>query len=407
MKRPLVTKQAYILTRLLDTPLWAIYNMLPFIVIKDLKATPLQLAILIAMKPIVSIFSMYWSAHVKDRPDRLKNNIILARYIGCLTFFLYPFVRSPWFCILSSGIYMTLAVGAVPAWIEVLKLNLSDEGRKKTFAWGSAVGYLGGGLLPILFGWQLDSTPHAWQWIFPLAATSSLLATFFQAKITILSYQKEEVIQEKKPITSHLLSPWFHAWRLLKERKDFAKYQFAFMIIGGGLMVMQPALYLYFDHNLGLSYVELAVALSFCKGLSYATASPLWAKWMAKVDIYRFSSAVTVLGTLFPLLVMSATINLSWLYVGYILYGIMQAGSEMSWNLSGPIFAKDEDSSLYTSVNVVTVGIRGMIFPFVGSMLCSISSPSAVMLLGSSLFLGATLLLSSYSYRSSRYGVNS
>ena len=38
----------------------------------------------------------------------------------------------------------------------------------------------------------------------------------------------------------------------------------------------------------------------------------------------------------------------------------MQAGSELSWNMSGPLFSKQEESSSYTSVNIVTAGIRGL-----------------------------------------------
>lgn len=34
------TRMAYVATRLLDTPFWAIYNMLPVILYKDLHATP-------------------------------------------------------------------------------------------------------------------------------------------------------------------------------------------------------------------------------------------------------------------------------------------------------------------------------------------------------------------------------
>lgn len=388
-----LTQRAYIATRILDIPLWAIYNMLPFILLKDLQASPFQLAVVIALKPIVSVLSMYWSSQVNERPDRLRSNIIFSRLLGCLPFFLFPFFRNTWFMIFSSAFYMTMAVGVVPAWMEVLKKNLSDDVRKKTFAWGSAFGYLGGGLLPIFIGWKLDLSPQAWQWIFPLAGCLSLLSTFFQLRIPI----NIEVQPPKKNSKRGVTYPWVQAWNLLKDRGDFAKYQFAFMIIGGGLMLMQPALYLFFDETLGLSYVEFAVAISLCKGISYAMASPIWAKWMSRVDIFRFSSAVTSLACFFPLLVIAASVNLTWLYLAYILYGIMQAGSELSWNMSGPIFSNDDDSSIYTGVNVVTVGLRGMIFPALGSSLCSLTNSATVMVLGSLSMLLATALLTTYS----------
>ncbi len=399
MSKAVTTQTAYIATRFLDIPVWAIYNMLTFILIKDLKATPFQLALVISLKPIVSVLSMYWSSQVNERPDRLRSNIMIARFLGCLPFFFFPYIRNVWFMIFSSALYMTLAVGVVPAWMEVLKRNLSDDWRKQTFAWGSAIGYLGGGLLPLFFAWRLDVNSNSWQWIFPIAGCVSLLATLFQWRIPIDHVTPADAISKRKSWKEGVVTPWKKSWSLLRRRPDFARYQFAFMIIGGGLMVMQPALYIFFDETLGLTYLEYAVAISLCKGISYAAASPLWAKWMNRVDIFRFSSAVTTLACFFPLLVISATLNLKWLFVAYMLYGIMQAGSELSWNMSGPAFSKDEDSSIYTSVNVVTVGIRGMIFPAMGSLLCSATSSALVMIFGCASMLLATTLLSSYSLK--------
>ncbi|MEC7839097.1 MAG: MFS transporter [Chlamydiota bacterium] len=387
------TQQAYLSTRVLDIPLWAIYNMLPFILIKDLDATPFQIAVILALKPIVSVISMYWSSLVNDRPDRLRLNIVFARLIGCSSFFLFPFVSSPWFFIAASGIYMTLAVGAVPAWMEVLKLNLSDAKRKQTFAWGSAMGYLGGGILPILFGWFMDSSQQSWKWIFPVAALISLSAIILQMRIPT----PNKSIKPQKQKSNQLLGPWISAYKLVKERSDFAKYQLGFMVIGGGLMLMQPALYVFFDEKLGLSYVEFAVALSLCKGVSYAIASPLWAKWMSGVDIFRFSSAVTSVACLFPILLMFSPQNIIWLYIAYIIYGITQSGNELSWNMSGPLFSGNADSSQFTSVNVVSVGLRGLIFPALGSILCSLTGSSVVLMMGCSCLLLATIIMVKFS----------
>ena len=88
------TKRAYLATRILDVPLWAIFNMLPLILLKGLHATPFQLAVYIALKPIVSVFALYWSALVKDRADRLLSNIVFARILGSFPFFFFPFATA-------------------------------------------------------------------------------------------------------------------------------------------------------------------------------------------------------------------------------------------------------------------------------------------------------------------------
>lgn len=81
------TRAAFLWTWICNTPFWAMYNMLPFILYKDLHATPVQVTVIIALKPLVSIFSMYWSAWIEKRKDRLIPNVIAAGIIGHLPFF--------------------------------------------------------------------------------------------------------------------------------------------------------------------------------------------------------------------------------------------------------------------------------------------------------------------------------
>ena len=157
---------------------------------------------------------------------------------------------------------------------------------------------------------------------------------------------------------------------------------------------MQPALPSFFCDQLQLSYTELMIALAICKGIGYALTSRIWAHWMDRLSIYRFSSFVTILAGLFPLALMMGKIEVLWVYMAYLLYGVMQAGSEMSWNLAGPIFSQEEDSSAYSSVNLVTVGVRGCMIPFVGGYLFGVISASSVLLLGGVLCALASLQLS-------------
>lgn len=389
------TRTAYLSTRVLDTPLWGMYNILAFILYKDLHISALQLAVLIAIKPLVSIFSMYWSSLVVARPERLKSNILIARILGVLPFFLYPFFDSPLFFIASSAVYMTFVVGIVPAWMEMLKRNLPEQDNKKIFAYGSSLGYLGGALFPFAFALILDPHPHAWRWLFPAAAFISLSALPLLMRLPKID--ASAAIIENTGLKEKVTAPWKNAWALLVARPDFARYQMAFMVLGSGLMLFQPALPIFFVDGLGLSYVDLTVALALSKGVSYALASPMWARWMNGMDIFRFSAMVTALACLFPVLLLLTKLNLIWLYIAYICYGVMQAGSEMSWNLSGPIFAKEKESSLFTTVNVVSVGIRGAIAPTCGSLLCGVIGATGVIGLGAVSFLCATALFLRFS----------
>lgn len=395
------TRAAYMWTHILNTPFWAIFNMLPFILYKDLNATPLQITAIITLKPLVSIFSLYWSASINKRRDRLLSNMIWARILGHLPFFFFPFIDNVWFFIAAFGFYMALHRGVVPAWMEVLKLNIPQVSRERVFAYGSLLGYVGSALLPFLIGWLLDEYHQAWRWIFPVMASVSLCAAFFKARIPIP--QETDIKPEPLTVKDRLASPWINAWALIKNRPDFLKFQIGFMLGGAGVMIMQPALPQFFVDVLKVSYTELAVALTLCKGVGFALTSPLWARLMNKMDIFRFSAGPPMCICIFSLCLILAPQNIAWLYAAYVCYGVMQAGSELSWHMSGPIFAKDEDSSVFSSVNVLTVGLRGCFIPPIGSLLGYALGDSAVILIGGLLCLAAFARL--YSYSKSTYAL--
>ncbi len=398
------TQWAYVGTRVLDTPFWGIFNMLPFILYKDLHATPYQLAVLVTLKPLVSIISSYWSVWLNQRSDRIVGNIICTRFLAILPFFFFPFFDSPWFFIASFGLYMMLASGVVPTWMELLKQNIPQVKRENIFSFTQVFGYFGGGLLPFVLGGVLDDYNQAWRWIFPIAGGLSLCASIFQWNIIIKpGTLKEKVVSQN--FGYHLMRPWKTAWNLLKQRPDFTRYQIGFMLIGGGLMIMQPALPVYFVDVLHLSYMEFAIALTLCKGVGFAAGSPLWSKWINRMNIYRFSGWIAGLACCFPVALLLTQSQIVWLYIGYFAYGFMQSGNELSWNMSGPIFSKEHDSTVYTSINVMAVGVRGAFIPSLGALLIASFNASFVMILGGIICFFATLLFFAFAFTAQKHTI--
>jgi predicted MFS family arabinose efflux permease len=155
-------------------------------------------------------------------------------------------------------------------------------------------------------------------------------------------------------------------WNLLKENRAFAHYQILFFLGGAGIIGSQSILPFYFKDSLNLSYTQLGIAFSLCKGLSFVLASPFWSKYANRLSLYHLNSVVNLFTTLFFAFIMAASGNANWLFVAYFFYGAMQAGCEMSWNLSGPFFAGPKESTIYSSLNLACVGIRGCICPFLG-----------------------------------------
>lgn len=375
------TRLAVLWTSVLNEPLWTLYSLFAFILHKDLQATALQIGLLTMLKPMVSLFSMYWSTHIAKRPQKLLANVVWAGILSRVSFFFFPFIESPWILIGSVVFYMMLSRGGMPAWVEILKLNLPDKQRGTIYSYGSAFGYIEGVVLAVGIGYMLDHYHEAWRILFPISAIIGIVGVFLQSRIPLQELPKYNS-KEKLSVKAHITKPWKEAFSLLKENRGFRGFQWGIMLCGFGIMVIQPALPLFFMDYLHLSYTDLAIALSIWKGIGFAVTSPFWGKWFGLVNIYKFSSIIFLFMGFFPMLLLVAPVNVIWLYVAYLAYGIAQAGCHLSWNLSGPLFARDQDSSLFSSVNILMVGLRGSFVPPIGSLLCVAFGPIVVLAIG-------------------------
>ncbi len=382
------TQIAFIGIRLLGTPCWCLLSMLAFILYKNLGLTPLQVAAIVALKPATSLLSPYWSSRIHGRPDQIVANLVGANFFRYLPFLFMPWIHSAWLIILAFGLYMMLSRATIPSWMELLKYNLPEEKRGQLIGHGTIIDYLGSALIAVVAGILLDHYPEGWGWFFSLTAALGMLSTLLLASIA----PRNVPITKSAPLKlqEHLSKPWRQVAELLRKRKDFTIFQIGFMLGGGGLMIMQPALPQFFVDTLNLSFVEMGLAISLCKGIGVACTTSLWSKLFRKTTIFHFSALVTFFAALFPFLLLSTSWHVALLYLAYGLYGIMQAGSEMSWHMSGLVFAQNQESTTFSSTNILTVGLRGCIIPTLGAFILPYLHPLGLMLLGATLCLAAS-----------------
>lgn len=375
------TRSIFLWSRFLNTPFYTIYSMLFIILYKELHATPFQITTLIVLKPLASLFSPYWSAWIEKRQDRLIPNLVWANILKYVPFLCFPWFQNVWWCIFSFGFYIIFLRGVTPAWMEIIKLNIQGKSRERVFAVGSTIDYLGSAVLPIAFGWILDDYAGSWSWIFFTTACIGILSTFLLAYIPLNSEASPALIKSSFSFKNSIVKPWKTSWALIKKRPDFGRFQVGFMLGASALMMIHSVLPVYFVDVLDLSYKEIMFAIALCKGVGFALSSPFWVKLFHKMNIYSFCSLVTFCAALFPVILFCGYFHSLAPYLAYIIYGTMQAGSELSWNLSGPYFAKNQDSSSYTSLNVLTVGIRGCIAPVLGSVIGFLTNAPTVMVI--------------------------
>lgn len=388
------TGTAFFWTRILNVPFWIIFNLLPIILYRDLNISPWMVTLMVIIKPTSALLASYWSTWIHNRPSWLVRNIVYANLIRYIPFLFTPWIESPLLFIACFGFYMMLSRGVIPAWMEIFKINLENQSRSRIFSYGSALDYFLSALLPIGLGLILDDYSLSWRFLLPATALLGLASTLFLYPVRL--EQRETAPPPPKPSFSfkeQVLLPWKDAFKILKERPDFFAFQWGFMLGGAGLMIYQPVIPIFFVDVLNLSYTKMLLALAVCKALGYAAASPTWVRLFHRWNIFKFSGSISITSALFPFLVIASQFHVFFIYIAYTLYGIMQAGSELSWHMSGPIFSKDKESSPYSTVNILLVGIRGCFAPLLGGILYSFTNSGVALIAGAFLCLCSSLFL--------------
>lgn len=383
-------------SNLLAEPLFTLYGFIVFILYKDLKASAFQVALLTTLKPVITVLSFYWSAGLKGRAGRLKSNALWAGFLMRAPFLLCPWFDSSWYLIGAAVNYMFFYRAGLPAWLEIIKRTMGDGKRERVFSVSSALGYAEGVVLALACGGLLDQNPAAWKGLFLGAAVIGLITLCVQSRIEVKG--EDWGVEERLTLKELIIRPWRDSYQLCKERVDFSRFQWGFMVCGFGLMLIQPVLPLFVVDVLGISYLEMAGAVSVARGLGFSLSSPLWAKHMNRQSVFRMTSFVFLSIGLFTVLLSFSVWSVIWLYVAYFWYGVGQGGSHLVWHLSGPIFAGKEESSKYSGVNVVMAGLRGAVGPPLGGILSGLLGPVSVLMMGGALcfYSGVRMLQSKF-----------
>ena len=130
------TRAAFLCTRLMNIPFWAILSLLPMILYKEMQISAFQIAFFLSLKPLSALFAPYWSSSLPQRQDRLIPNLVWANILRYLPFLFFPCVQSSWLMIFAFGFYMMLLRGVMPAWMEIFKQNIKGVEREKSLPMG-------------------------------------------------------------------------------------------------------------------------------------------------------------------------------------------------------------------------------------------------------------------------------
>lgn len=363
------TKWALLWMNLSNEPFVVLYAILPFIFRNDLSATILQISILAALRPVLPVFSFYWSANLTKRPDLLRSNLIIAWVLARLPFLFVPWFLNPWYLIFCCAVYEFFNKSGIPALIEILKINIPKDAREGAYTFYFVLSFVESIFLGLILAGFLKHYPSAWHFLCAAAALVSLSSVWIQMKVPI---EIGNVQQIAIPSFKHrLIEPWKEAYAILRKRPDFARFQWGFMMGGFGLMLIAPSLSLFYVDILHLEHSQIVMGRSILMGVGVVLSSYFWRKALTRLSVPHLTMWILMGFGVFPLVLLLSRIDMQWFYLSFIFYGIAQAGSHVLWNLSGTLFSQEEDSSQYSRVNILMSGLRGIIAPALGGILCA------------------------------------
>lgn len=367
---------------MVQEPFIAIYSMIAILLTKQMGATPFQVAVLTMLKPMVSVLSFYWGSLLLKKRAHLKENLLAATSFSVLPFLFAPIVDHAWFFVIAGAGYALFSKAAIPARMELLKINTSEGEKEQIFSKASCIAYAIGVIASLSFGIVLDTHPEWWRQLVCIAAAISLFSVISLSLLPDDEAAKSSIAPRTESNIKHsLLHPWEATFQLLKSRPDFLHFQIGFFLAGLGLMVAMPAIPSFLNH-LNISYIELFLSIGVLKGLGFIITSNVWASAIRRFPLPLVSGAVFCGFGLFLASLLLSIFDPRFVLLAYGIYGIAQAGSHLVWNLSGPIFSGKEASFQYSSVNILAIGVRGIIGPPLGGLIAHFLSPEIAIATG-------------------------
>ncbi len=376
-KKCLKTQKALLWVNILNEPMTALYSLLPFILIKDFGASSLQLSLFISLRPVMSFFSYFWGARLSHDKEHILKNVMGACMLAHLPFVIFSPFGKVWLIIISAGFYQLFYRAGLPGWIEILQQNLPKKTRENVFSISFMLGFIVSGTIGIFLGYLLDTVESSLKWLLCLFSLIGLSNLLLLKGIPTRSAPTSPVVQ-KLPHRFALKE----SFALMKGRKDFLLFQVAFTIGGSALMLIAPSQSLFCVKILALTHTQITVARFVFMALGVIGTTFLWKRGLLNSNLNHLTIWILLGFGIFPSFLLLAEQQLYFIFIAFFFYGIFQAGSHLVWNLSGTFFSQGTNSAPYTSVNILMLGFRGLVFPLIGGLLVTSIGPQAVFIIG-------------------------
>jgi len=360
---------------------------------KSLHASGFALTLLEMSMPIAALTSLWWALIIEGREQRRLLIIIgsfsfIALATGAMLYTMNHML------IIHFIFFLTFALFG-PSENRILQQHVASSQTGRTFGKALSIRMGVAALVTGVAGIWMEHIEGGYRNIYPIAALFGFIGLGFLASIRTGGNHSSEPIS----INRHfIISPIIDVIRLLKRRKDYLRFEIAFMLYGAAFMMTLPVVPLFLVDDLELGYHTIGLARGTVSQLVMIGMVPIFGRIFDKSTPHRLAVVIFTLLSLFPLLLLSAKFvdgNMKEMavYVAFGYFGIVMSGVIVLWQLSSIRFSGGEDAGVYHSVHVTATGIRGLFAPFLGLFIMTAMGKTAALLIASGLFLISSFLM--------------
>lgn len=346
----------------------------PVVAVTGVRASPLELTILVSAFPVGAFLGPLW-AGLGRRWGMQKLVTQMAIWANLPLFLLYWVESAPLFTALvtfSQLLNSAMRMGQSSLY------HVMYPRRQRGRALGRLTFWTFLTMVPsvLVTGWLLDKSHEIYRLLYPFAGLCGLIGCYFYSQLHVPGAEK---LPRKR---ASLRSSVRGVEKVIAEDRAYLWFQLAFFLSGSAFFMSTHVVLLLVRNRFQFGALELSLWLSVMPQLLLALGSPAWGRILDRIGIVRCRLLISVLVTAYLGSYFTAIVTeipaLIWL--GSVLQGMSNGGGQLTWALASSHFApRTEDVPVYNGIHFVLNGIRGLVLPWVGSVLLVLTGPLAVL----------------------------
>jgi len=346
----------------------------PVVAVIGVQANPLELTILVAAFPVGVFFGPLWAG--AGRRLGMQRLVTLMAFWANVPLLLMFWVTDAWLFtalisisqILNSG--MRMGQSSLYHVLYPRKIRGRVLGQLTFWTFMTMVPSI------LLTGWLLDMSREMYRILYPLAGVCGMIACWYYHTLHVP--QQHVLTAEKQTLRARVRG----VQNILASDRAYLFFQTAFFVSGSAFFMSTHIVLLLVCDRFRFTAFDLALWMTVVPQLLLALSSPLWGRVIDRIGIVHCRLLISIIQTMSIACYWIGIVSggAPFIYLGSIFLGMTNGGGQLTWALASSHFApRAEDVPLYNGIHFVLNGVRGLVLPWVGSVLWVVTGPGAVL----------------------------